>query len=74
MLTPDFRKTIEPAIMYQRMLKYALEILDNNLLVDNYSLECGLSVEIRSFAVFDYLKVLLGTETEIKVIASKQMF
>ena len=30
-LTPDFRKTIEPAIMYQRMLKYALEILDNNL-------------------------------------------
>lgn len=60
-LTPDFRKTIEPAIMYQRMLKYALEILDNNLIVDNYSLECGLSAEIRSFAVFDYLKVLLGT-------------
>lgn len=52
---------IEPAIMYQRMLNHALEILENNLVVDKYTIKDGLSAEIRSFAVFDYLKALLGT-------------
>lgn len=55
----DLRLLIEPAIMYQRMLNYALEILVNELVVDNYSLKGGLSAEINSFAVFDYLKALL---------------
>ena len=50
---------IEPAIMYQRMLSHALEIIENDLVVDNYSTVDGLSAEIRSFAVFDYLKALL---------------
>ncbi|MBD5455033.1 MAG: DNA cytosine methyltransferase [Lachnospiraceae bacterium] len=52
---------IEPAIMYQRMLNHALEILRNALVVNNYSLKDGLSAEIKSFAVFDYLMALLGT-------------
>lgn len=52
---------IEPAIMYQRMLSRAHEIMDNKLVVDSYSLKGGLSADIRSFAVFDYLKAMLGS-------------
>ena len=52
---------IEPAIMIQRMLSKAKEIFDNRLHVDSY--ECtekeGLLANIRSFAVFDYLKNIL---------------
>lgn len=52
---------IEPAIMLQRMLSKAKEIFDNHIHVDSY--ECtekdGLLVNIRSFAVFDYLKSIL---------------
>lgn len=53
---------IEPAIMIQRMLSKALEIFDNNLVVDAYSSEGDLSAEIRSYAVFDYLQAILGAE------------
>lgn len=56
---PEILSLIKPAIMYQRMLSHALEIIENNLVVDNYSLNGGLSAEIKSFAVFDYLKALL---------------
>lgn len=52
---------IEPAIMIQRMLSKAKEIFDNHIHVDSY--ECtekdGLLANIRSFAVFDYLKGIL---------------
>ena len=52
---------IEPAIMIQRMLSKAKEIFDNRIHVDSY--ECtekdGLLANIRSFAVFDYLKNIL---------------
>ena len=51
---------IEPAIMYQRMLNYSLEILSNDIVVDSYSIKGGLYANIRSFAVFEYLKALLG--------------
>lgn len=51
---------IEAAIMYQRMLGFAMEIFTNELVVDNYSTKNGLNAEIRSFAVFDYLKAMLG--------------
>ena len=57
----DLLPLIEPAIMYQRMLNHSLEILTNDLVVDDYSFKDGLNAEIRSFAVFDYLKALLGT-------------
>ncbi len=56
--------SIEPAIMYQRMLSHALEIIENDLVVDNYSIINGLNAEIRSFAVFDYLKALLGRKED----------
>ena len=70
--TQELFDAIEPAIMYQRMLSHALEIIENNLVVDNYSTVDGLSAEIRSFAVFDYLKTLLGGkgDTDGYVIAA----
>ncbi len=52
---------IGPAIMIQRMLSKAREIFDNHIHVDSY--ECtekdGLLANVRSFAVFDYLKGIL---------------
>ena len=61
---------IEPAIMIQRMLSKAKEIIDNNIIVDSYSTENGLSVQIRSFAVFDYLKGILASPINNYVIKS----
>ena len=58
----NIKSEIEPAIMYQRMLSRSLEIIDNNLVVDHISAENGLFAEIRSFAVFDYLKELLSSK------------
>ena len=55
----SIKEAIEPAIMIQRMLSKTLEIFDNNLLVDEYRTENGLSAVIRSFAVFDYVKSVL---------------
>ncbi|MEG0692169.1 MAG: DNA cytosine methyltransferase [Oscillospiraceae bacterium] len=54
-------KLIAPAIMYQRMLSKATEIYTNDIVVDCYDTNNGLSAVIRSFAVFDYLKAKLGT-------------
>ena len=52
---------IVDAIMIQRMLSKAQEILANNLVVDDYVVdERGLSAQIRSFAVFDYIRAVLG--------------
>ena len=56
------KQAIEPAIMIQRMLSKAKEIFDNQIVVDSYSDENGLVAVIRSYAVFDYLKAILGTE------------
>ena len=63
---------IEPAIMIQRMLSKAKEIFDNHIHVDSY--ECtekdGLLANIRSFAVFDYLKGILTSGEDGYVIDS----
>ena len=48
--------------MIQRMLSKAKEIFDNQIVVDSYSDENDLVAVIRSYAVFDYLKAILGTE------------
>ena len=62
---------IEPAIMIQRMLSKACEIFDNNIVVDRYDFADGLTAVIRSFAVYDYLTSILGSETNGYVITSK---
>ena len=63
---------IEPAIMIQRMLSKAKEIFDNHIHVDSY--ECtekdGLLANVRSFAVFDYLKSILTSGEDGYVINS----
>ena len=56
------KQAIEPAIMIQRMLSKAKEVFDNQIVVDSYSDENDLVAVIRSYAVFDYLKAILGTE------------
>lgn len=64
----DIQEAIEPAIMIQRMLSKAKEIYDNHLVVDKYECENGVSASIRSYAVFDYLKAILGAEPNDYVI------
>ena len=56
---------IEPAIMIQRMLSKSKEIFDNHLVVDkcDYAENGDLVAYIKSYAVFDYLKALLGTDS-----------
>lgn len=50
---------IEPSIMIQRMLRKAMEIHENNILVDAYAKTNGITACIRSFAVFDYIRGIL---------------
>lgn len=58
----DIQSIIEPAIMIQRMLSKASEIYANNLVVDRFESDTDLAAVIRSFAVFDYLKAILGSK------------
>ncbi len=51
---------IMPAIMLQRMLSKAKEILDNRIVVDHYSTENGLIAHVTSMAVIDYIESILG--------------
>ncbi len=55
----ELKSLIAPAIMYQRMLGVALELIENHLVIDKYLVDDGLDVEIRSFAVLDYIKAIL---------------
>ena len=57
--TDELCKAIMPAIMLQRMLSKAKEILDNRIVVDNYSTENGLIAHVTSMAVIDYIKSIL---------------
>ena len=50
------KNQISAAVKIQRMLNKAKEIYDNKLHVDEYSSDKGLSANIRSYAVFDYVK------------------
>ena len=55
----EIRILIEPAIMYQRMVSKAQEIFENDIVVDSYTDDKGIVANIRSYAVFDYLKAKL---------------
>lgn len=58
----DILENIETAIMIQRMVSKAKEIFDNNIVVDEYDCSSDIVAKIRSFAVYDYLKAILGAE------------
>lgn len=64
------KEMIEPSIMIQRMLSKAQEIFDNNIVVDKYIQDDGLAAQIRSFAVYDYLKGILEAPENNYVIYS----
>ena len=66
----QIKSCIEAAIMFQRMLRYAAEIFENHLVVDRYSIENSLFAEIRSFAVLDYIKAMLGEGDDGYAISS----
>lgn len=58
----NLKDKIEPAIMFQRMLSKALEILEQQLIVDKYSSQDGIDAVVSSYAVYDYLKNILDSE------------
>ena len=67
----QIKALIEPAIMYQRMISKAQEIFENDIVVDSYTDNKGLIANIRSYAVFDYLKAKLkGTNDDDGYIIS----
>ncbi len=61
---------IEPAIMLQRMLRKAKEIKENHLVVKTISDESGVDVFVYSYAVYDYLKAVLGSTRNEYAISS----
>lgn len=67
----DLEALIEPAIMFQKMLIRSCEIIDNNIVIDRFEQVNGITAITRSFAVFDYLKAVLGSEENGYVIDSK---
>lgn len=58
----ELQHLIEPAVMLQRMLNKSLEIIDNNILVDNYNDDKDIKAIVRSFAVYDYIKCILESD------------
>lgn len=58
----DLKDRIEPAIMLQRMLGKALEILEQQLIVHEYSIKDGIDAIVSSYAVYDYLITILSAE------------
>ena len=66
----EIKPLIEPSVMIQRMLSKAQEIIDNNIVVDSYSTGDGLAANIRSFAVYDYLRGILTSPENDYVINS----
>ena len=66
----ELRDIIEPAIMIQRMLSKAKEIYDNDLVVDHYDDSNGLIAVIKSYAVLDYLRLVLEAAPNNYTIAA----
>ncbi len=64
----DLESKIEPAVHIQKMLQKGLEILNNDLQVLRYDTENGLIAIIPTYAVYNYLKDVLGTEQNNYVI------
>lgn len=53
---------IEKTIMLQRCLSRAKEIFDNELQIDGYIYESGISVNVQSYSVLDYITQMLGAD------------
>lgn len=55
-------ENIEQSIMIQRMLGKAKEILDNELVVEQYTGHDGIAASIYSYPVYDYLESILQSQ------------
>lgn len=64
------KSVIEPTVMIQRMISRALELHENNIVVDSYVVDNGIVANTQSFAVFDYLKGILGASENGYVLTS----
>jgi len=53
---------IETAVMLQRMLFKAMEIHSNNIVVEKYTIKQGVTVQVKSIAVIDYIESVLGAK------------
>jgi len=53
---------IEPTVLLQRMLSKAKEIHDNHIVVSKFSKERGLTANVTSMAVIDYIESILGAK------------
>ena len=59
----EVRDTLEPVIMIQRMLSKAMEIIDNEIVVDHYETKNGITAVIKSYSVYDYLVAILTNDS-----------
>lgn len=67
----EVAKKIKNAVCIQKMLNKSKEIFDNDLIVSRYDNENGLVAFIYSYAVYDYLKTVLGSPQNEYVITDK---
>ena len=67
----EVAKKIKNAVSIQKMLNKSKEIFDNDLIVSKYDHENGLVAFIYSYAVYDYLKAVLGSSQNGYVITDK---
>ena len=54
--------TIRPALMIQRMYKHYKELIDNAIVVDEIKTENGISANVSSFPIFEYVQKTLGSD------------
>lgn len=55
-------KQIEKTIMIQRCLFRAKEVFDNELQIDKYKYDNGITIIVQSYSVFDYITKSLGAK------------
>lgn len=60
--TKEIINQIEKTIMIQRCLARAKELYDNELQINNYNFENGISVIVQSYSVIDYITKMLDSE------------
>lgn len=64
----DIYNNIKDSIEIQRMLRKSKELLENEIIIYDYSIKDGLKAQVKSYAVYDYLKAVLGSEENGYVI------
>lgn len=61
---------LERAIMIQRMLSKAKELFDHRIWVERYTADGDVIAHTHSFAVYDYLKYILGSDANNYALSS----